>query len=35
MDGDNLKVAKAMVDGGPMMKRVRVRADGRAATGIA
>lgn len=30
MDGDNLKVATAMVDGGPMMKRVRYAPMGRA-----
>lgn len=29
MDGDNLKVAKAFVDGGPMMKRVRYAPMGR------
>ena len=29
MDGDNLKVAKAIVDGGPMMKRVRYAPMGR------
>jgi large subunit ribosomal protein L22 len=29
MDGDNLKVATAMVDGGPMMKRVRYAPMGR------
>lgn len=29
MDGDNLKVATAMVDGGPLMKRVRYAPMGR------
>ena len=29
MDGDNLKVAVAMVDGGPMMKRLRYAPQGR------
>ncbi len=29
MDGDNLKVAKAFVDGGPMMKRLRYAPMGR------
>ena len=29
MDGDNLKVPTAMVDGGPMMKRVRYAPMGR------
>jgi large subunit ribosomal protein L22 len=29
MDGDNLKVAKAIVDGGPMMKRLRYAPMGR------